>query len=122
MSMVASTQTCFIRIEAKLMSNVYIINDSGHNFSSANKFGKLVPLSSGKINKFHVMDMLRDFDEVLCKSHKNDYILQNGPAIMSMVASAIFASYHGCLNLLIWRIDEGKETYVVRRMKLKRKK
>lgn len=97
------------------MPNVYVINDSGHDYSGAGKFGKLVVISRGRVNKLHLTEMYRDFYDFLKDSTKRDFIVQSGPTIMCMVAVAMFAAMHGRINLLIW--SELRQSYVVRRLK-----
>ncbi len=102
------------------MPKVFIVSASGHDFTPAEKHGELIPLSRGTINKFHITKMLRVFDEKLLNSTHEDFILQSGPTIMNVVACGRFIALHGCLNLLIWRIDEdGTEKYAIRRLNFK---
>lgn len=99
------------------MAKVFITNDSGHDYSPARRFGELVPLSTGMVNKFHLTKMLRQFEPLLSHSSPEDFILQSGPSIMNCVACAYFAAKHGRLNLLIFRLEgDGKQRYVVRRL------
>jgi len=98
------------------MPNVYVVNNSGHDFSSAKPFGKLIFMTEERINKFHITKMLRSFDKYLKDSSSEDFILISGPAIMNIMAACRFTHLHGRANLLIWRIEEGgSDRYVVRR-------
>ena len=102
------------------MNKVYIVNDSGHDFSAAEGFGELVILSEGLIDRYNVTSMYRTFVPILAKSSPKDFILHSGPGIMSAIACSIFSARHDCLNLLIWRGEaDGKERYVQRRLKFK---
>jgi len=85
------------------MPNVFIVSNGGHDFSKAKKFGRLVFLSSGTLNKFHVTEMAREFAAILSISSPEDYLVINGPTVMSCVACAIMARKHGRLNLLLWK-------------------
>lgn len=104
------------------MSKVYVINDSGHDYTPARPFGELVVLSEGTIDKFHLTQMLRAFESALPISSPEDYILISGPSIMNCVACAMFAAIHGCLNLLLFRMEPGgRPRYVARRINFKTK-
>jgi len=104
------------------MAKVFIVNDSGHDYSAAEKFGELVPLSTGTVNKYHLTKMLRTFEPLMKDSSPDDYILQSGPSVMNCIACAYFASVHGQLNLLIFRLEgNGKQRYVVRRLTFPRR-
>ena len=104
------------------MSTVYIVNDSGHNFSRAEEFGEIVMLTEGIIGKYQITGMYRTMEEQLKDSKPDDYILMCGPSVMQAVACSIFATKHGCLNLLLFKIggegDRGNDTYIFRRLNL----
>ena len=98
------------------MCKVYVVNHSGHDISDAERYGKLVIMSHGVLNKFKVTRMYREMSETMKDSKETDYVLQSGPSVMCMVAAAAFAAKHQCLNLLIWREDAKKSRYIVRRL------
>ena len=91
------------------MSKVYIPNSGGHDYSTAERFGSLVLMSEGIIDKFSTTQMLRQFQTAMEGSEEEDFIIQAGPTVMLAVACSIFASKHHRLNLLIWRYGEGPE-------------
>ena len=91
---------------------VYIVNNSGHDFSNAKRFGELIIMSEGVVDKFNITKMLRLFQKHLKISKSEDYILCSGPSVMNAIACADFASRHGCLNLLLWRFGkDGDDMY-----------
>ena len=105
------------------MPKVFIINDSGHDYSGALNFGELVVLTQGIVGKLHVTYMYRSMCRLL-DSEPDDYILMCGPSIMQAVACSIFAYKHGGLNLLIYKAGEegerGQDKYMFRRLNLKK--
>ena len=102
------------------MPKVYVINNSGHDFSAAKSYGDVIYMTSGLINKFNVTKMVRIFGEYFKGSHENDYILHSGPSVMNAIASSLFTSMHGKLNLLIWKGDQdGMSSYVCERINFK---
>jgi hypothetical protein len=99
------------------MTRVFIINDSGHDFSDAARFGTLTVMTTGEIDRFNVMKMKRIFERHLLKSSPDDFILHTGPGVMSAVACACFAGRHQRLNLLLWRAEyDGNDRYVHRKL------
>ena len=99
------------------MKKVFVINRGGHDHSDAERFGKLVYLSEGVVNRYAVTEMYREFVQVLKSSDKEDYILLTGLSVMSSLACAIFARLHGRLNLLLFRATRTpgeKGSYVER--------
>jgi hypothetical protein len=81
---------------------VYIINRSGHDYSSAEHFGDFVFLSDGRMHPFGVSRMYRNFSELLRHSDANDLLLLTSLTHANVIAAAIFAHLHGRLNLLLW--------------------
>ena len=96
------------------MNKVFIPNKSAHDYSDAERFGTLITMSHGAIDKFNLTEMHRRFSAAMVGSTEDDFIVQSGPTIMLAVASALFASKHHRLNLLVWRFEEprGVDHYV----------
>lgn len=94
------------------MPKVFVVSKSSHDFSGAKKYGELVFLSEGAINRYHCNNMYRQFMEVLKKSKPDDFILPCGLSVMNSIACASFATLHKRLNLLLFR----KGRYVERNM------
>jgi len=85
------------------MSNVYIVNRGCHDHSDAERFGKLVYLSEGAVNRYAVANMYRQFVVQMRDSGPGDYILLTGLSVMSSIACSIFARKHGRLNMLLYK-------------------
>lgn len=97
------------------MPRVYIVNNGGHDYSDAIRYGELVFCTEGTVNKFNTSQMVRQFTEAFRDSEPEDYIVLTSLSIMCSIACSIFARKHGRLNLLIFKFDEsGKGGYVER--------
>jgi hypothetical protein len=88
------------------MPKVYIINKSSHDFSEAERFGELVYLSEGPINRYAVNDIHRQFFEILKLSSPDDFIVSCSLNIMNIIATTIFVHQHKKLNLLLFKDGE----------------
>jgi len=88
------------------MKKVFIVNKSAHDFSAADKFGKVVFLSEGSMNRYATNSMVRQFAQSMRESHEDDYIVPCSLNVMNSIACAIFAHKHGKLNLLLFK--DGK--------------
>lgn len=100
----------------RVMPTVWIPNNSGHDFSAAERWGNLRFLTEGSINRFAVADMHRSFVPALAESEPEDYLLVTSLTIMNVVAAAILAAKHGRLNLLLFH----NAAYIERRLVLSR--
>lgn len=93
---------------------VYIVNDSGHDYEDAKRFGDIKFLSTGTMNKFDVNNMYRLFSQRLAGSSPDDYILNTALSQMNQIAAAIFVHMHGRLNLLLFKYENGDPKYIER--------
>ncbi len=99
------------------MNVVWIINDSGHDFSAAESYGELVPLSMGALDRYDITGMYRHFNAALAESEPQDWILHTGPNVMASLACSIFSARHGRLNLLLWHSgSNGNDSYLTRKV------
>lgn len=89
------------------MPTVYIVNKSFHDFSEAEKYGKLVFLSEGSMDRYEVNNMARQFESYLKDSSPTDYIVPCSLNVMNSIACAMFAVRHGTLNLLLYKQGKG---------------
>lgn len=85
------------------MSKVFIIVDSGHNYSGAAEFGQLVFLNT----PYRVLQeptlLFAFLREALAEATENDSLLLGGPASACSIASALLTEWFGQLNLIIYR-------------------
>ena len=91
------------------MPKVFVVNRGGHNHTDAERFGKLIFLSTGTINRYAVSQMYRQFVDHLKDSTEDDYILITGLSVMASVACSVFARIHGRLNLLLFKSSQSGE-------------
>ena len=94
------------------MNKVYVINKSVHDFSDALRFGELIYLSEGMIDRYATTRIFREFYARLKDSGPEDHILITGLNTMNIIACCIFALKHKKLNLLIHKT--ASNTYVER--------
>jgi hypothetical protein len=86
------------------LSKVYLVNEAGHDFSSATKFGELVSITIGNINIKRPDRDLYTIKEVLQEYTKDDYILLSGNIFANiMVISHLLLEHKSkSLKLLIY--------------------
>lgn len=85
------------------MRKVFIVNKSAHDFSPARKYGELIFLSEGPMNRYATNNMIRQFETHLEDSSPEDYIVPCSLNVMNSLACALFAHRHGQLNLLLYK-------------------
>ena len=85
---------------------VFITNKSAHDFGPAEKYGKLIFLSEGSINRYATNNMHRVFKDQMEGSTEKDYIVLCSLNVMNSIACSVFVHKHGKLNLLLFK--DGK--------------
>lgn len=95
------------------MSIVYIVNRSAHDFSAADKYGEVIFLSEGPMNRYSVNNMHRQFTDRMKDSCEGDYLVPCSLNVMNSVASSILAVKHGKLNLLLFKEGNYVERNIV---------
>jgi hypothetical protein len=95
------------------MTKVFVVNKSNHDFSDAEKYGELIFMSEGIVNRFSTNNMIRQFQESMANSTEEDLILLCSLNVMNSIACAIFAHKHGRVNLLLFKESSGR--YIERR-------
>jgi hypothetical protein len=82
---------------------VFIVNRSSHDFKPAEKYGGVIFLSEGSMNRYATNSMIRQFTDAMENSEPSDYIVPCSLNVMNSIACAIFAHKHGRLNLLLFK-------------------
>jgi hypothetical protein len=82
---------------------VFIVNNGGHDYSDAQRFGELVFCTENVIRKDDVSQMYRELNAALDEAQADDFLLVSSLTSLCMVASAILADRFGELHLLLFK-------------------
>ena len=96
------------------MAKVYILNNTIHDYSKAKRYGKLVNVTKGKVPIFKTSTVRAMLEKGLADFTKDDYLLLAGPAILSVMASAILFNKFDTVKFLVF--DAKQQDYVVRHL------
>lgn len=92
---------------------VWVINEGGHDFSSAEQYGRLVPITSGTINPFNVDRLMVLAAPRLEHATDEDYLLISGPQMLCAVVIAMWLKRFGKANLLQWSTKYAKYSQIL---------
>lgn len=81
---------------------VYIVSDSGHDYSTAKRLGNLEFLHDGKINVFASDKLIKELHEKLADSTADDFLLPSGNSLATCAAFAILLNKNSAVNILIY--------------------
>lgn len=96
------------------MPNVFVVNYAGHDYSAAERWGKLLYLTTGHVSQGSLDRLNYDIAKGLRDSTPEDWLLPSGLLILNVIASAVWLRKHQELRLLVR--DRKFSTY--REMKL----
>jgi hypothetical protein len=88
---------------------VFIANRGSHDYRPAEKFGDLVFVTDGEINKFAIGELFRRAQEVMKHSTEEDFFLPTSLPILSGICSALLAYKHGRVRYLLFKYSHGKK-------------
>ena len=81
---------------------VFIPNKGSHDFSDAEKHGKLVFLTYGTIKRYSTNTIYRTLIDGMKNAISDDLLLVSSLAILNAIASAILARKFGRVNYLLF--------------------
>lgn len=94
------------------MPKVFIINNSGHDYSDARRYGELIYLTKGIVAPFKTNLHYRELSEKMKHATPEDYILITSLASLNCIAGWIIGTLGFPLNMLIYK--ENK--YIVKKL------
>ena len=95
------------------MPKVYVLSDN-HDCSAASMYGDIVTVNGGRISRFSTSLMRRILRSGLKDSTKDDFIVVSSLTVLCVIACAVFVMKHKRLNLLIHKLEDKRNTYLLR--------
>lgn len=95
------------------MPKVYVPNRSFHDFSDAKRFGSLVFLTEGMVNRMNVNQITRQCMLAMGDATGDDFIVVSSLSVITSIAAGIMAYAFGRINFLIWEGQQYVERNVV---------
>ena len=87
-------------------------NKGAHDYSAAQKFGDLIFLTEGTINKFALDVFYRTAAEAMYDAEASDYVVITSLNSICSICSAIMARRFGRVNFLLFRRDRYVERQI----------
>lgn len=82
---------------------VWVTNDGGHHdMSGAEKFGFLVPLTTGKVNIFGMDRLWSEVRQKLAPARRDDYVLTAGHGLLQAVVITEMVIRFGLVRILVF--------------------
>ncbi len=86
---------------------VWLVNESGHEYTDAQKFGSIRAITVSDVNPFNVDRLLWKIAHVVTKlTKREDYLLISGTAILTGLAMSVWLKAHDQCKILQWHARE----------------
>lgn len=85
------------------MPTVFVVNNSGHDYSDAERFGEILYCTEGPLNKFDTAQMYRSLSEALLDANEDDYILMTSLTTLCCIATGMMVEQFGKVNMLLFQ-------------------
>ena len=96
------------------MARVFITNDTGLDFTKAERYGELVRLTSGSVDRFHPDRVEEDIRAALTAFGRDDFLLLTGDTLVNFLVALVLCdvTLGDTVRLLLY--DPRKRDYFVR--------
>lgn len=86
---------------------VWIVNQGGHAYKDGERFGRLVSLTSGKVNCLGLDRVMVTIAPKLNSATVNDFVLISGAPILNALVVSMWLTRFPKVNLLQWSERAG---------------
>lgn len=75
---------------------------SHHDYSDAEVYGTLCPITEGRVNIFRISEVASFFKDKLADAAEGDWVLVSGYPVLNSIAIYYFLKKYGHCNILQW--------------------
>lgn len=87
---------------------VWIINEGGHDYADAERFGRPMAMTTGSINPFSPDRLMVVLSSRIRQAHEDDHIVVGGSPMLNGIAIAMWLTRFKKMNCLIWSHRNNK--------------
>jgi hypothetical protein len=91
---------------------VWVVNNAGHDMSAAERFGRLMPLTTGSVNPFNVDRLMANIAPRLQHAQEEDYVLISGLPLLNAVVLLLWLAKFPHVKLLQYSVKRRGYTYI----------
>lgn len=100
---------------------VWIVNEGGHDYDNAKKYGHLISLTQGTVNPFRTDRLADHIAQRLKGATKDDYVLLSGSPILNGLTMSLWLFKFPRCNTLQWStMFEDYDLKTIKRSALKK--
>ena len=96
-------------MEASPSKNVWIVNAGAHSYHKAEKFGRLIVLTEGRVNVFGVDNLSKLLvDRLNSDGQKGDFVLVSGYSVPNAIVIHWFLKKFKFCKMLLWEANHSR--------------
>lgn len=84
---------------------VWLVNQGGHDYRKAARYGRVLPLTTANVNPFAVDRLLVNLSQRLSMAQEQDYLVISGLALLNALVLAIWLAKFPKANILQWSVN-----------------
>lgn len=92
---------------------VWLANEGGHDYKDAERFGRIMPMTTGSINPFNPDRLMVMISNRLRVAAVEDYLAVSGSPILNALALAMWLHRFGECNVLLWSHRDKEYKHLV---------
>lgn len=92
------------KLMGKHSNRVYIINEGNKNYDGVLGYGEPIYVTKGfqLITQHNIAQHLDNIHNIIEGSHKDDYVVLHGPALLIVLFTKTWLEKHGVIKTLTW--------------------
>ncbi len=87
---------------------VWILNDGGHDYSKAERHGRMVPMTTGGINPFSPDRLMVNLASRIRNAVEEDFVISGGSPMLNSILSAMWLTRFDKIKWLVWSNKQSK--------------
>lgn len=87
---------------AKRVPVVWLVNEGGHPYEDAKRFGRIMPITTGSVNPFNPDRLMVNISTRLRVADEEDFVAISGSPILNALCVAMWLRRFRRVNILQW--------------------
>lgn len=92
---------------------VWLANEGGHDYKDAERFGRLMAITTGSVNPFNPDRMMVTISHRLKVSAPEDYLVMSGSPMLNALALAMWLCRFRTCNVLLWSLRDREYKHLI---------
>lgn len=108
-----SQETNTDEVRVKHQPVVWLVNEGGHDYSTLEKYGRILPFTKGSVNPFNLDRQMVMLAPRLQHATEDDYVAISGLPILNALVLVMWLAKFPKINLLQWSMKNTEYIPVV---------